>query len=143
MVNLLEKVRNNDFTLGVVGIGRVGLPLALVFAKSGVKVIGVDKNKDYVEKLKKGEKPFHETGIEELLTTPNFTPTTEIQWGVAKSDILILCVGTPLTQGYNPDYSQLYSALSEIAEVSIEGNLIIIRSTVPPGTMEVRVIPFL
>ena len=138
MINLIERVKNNDFTLGVVGIGRVGLPLALVFAKSGVKVIGIDKSKDYVEKLKRGEKPFSEAGIEELLNMPNFTPTTEFQWGVRKSDILILCVGTPLTQGYNPDYSQLYSALSEIAEVPIEGKLIIIRSTVPPGTLEER-----
>ncbi len=143
MINLLERVKNNDFTLGVVGIGRVGLPLALVFAESGVKVIGIDKSKEYVEKLRRGEKPFCEAGIEGLLNTPNFTPTIELQYGVKESDILILCVGTPLTQGYNPDYSQLYSALSEIAEVPIEGKLIIIRSTVPPGTLEDRVIPFL
>ena len=143
MINLIERVKNNNFTLGVVGIGRVGLPLALVFAKSGVEVIGIDKSKDYVEKLKRGEKPFCEAGIEELLNMPNFTPTIELQWGVRKSDILILCVGTPLTPGYNPDYSQLYSALTEIAEVPIEGKLIIIRSTVPPGTLEDRVVPFL
>jgi UDP-N-acetyl-D-mannosaminuronic acid dehydrogenase len=143
MINLIERVKNNDFTLGVVGMGRVGLPLALVFAQSGVRVIGIDKDEDYVEKLKRGEKPFHEAGIEELLSLPNFTPTTKLQQGVRQSDILILCVGTPLTQGYNPDYSQLYSALSEIAEVPIEGKLIIIRSTVPPGTLEDRVVPFL
>jgi len=143
MINLIERVQHNDFTLGVVGIGRVGLPLALVFAKSGVKVIGIDKNKEYVEKLKRGEKPFCEAGIEELLNMPNFTPTTEVQRGVRESDILILCVGIPLTQGYNPDYSQLYSALSEIAKVPIAGKLIIIRSTVPPGTLEGRVVPFL
>ena len=143
MKALLEKVKNNNFTLGVIGIGRVGLPLALVFAKSGVRVIGIDKNEGYVEGLKRGEKPFYEEGIEGLLNLPNFTPTTDFQWGVGESDILILCVGTPLTQGYNPDYSQLYSALSEISKVSIEGKLIIIRSTVPPGTLEDKVIPFL
>ena len=140
---LVEKVKNNDFTLGVVGIGRVGLPLALVFAKSGIKVIGIDKNEDYVEKLKRHEKPFHEAGIEKLLNIPNFTTTTDLVQGVEKSDILILCLSTPLTYGYNPDYTQLYSALSEITEVSIEGKLIIVRSTVPPGTLEDRVIPLL
>jgi UDP-N-acetyl-D-mannosaminuronic acid dehydrogenase len=143
MMNTLEKVKKSDFTLGVVGIGRVGLPLALVFAHCGIKVIGIDKNKDYVEKLKRGEKPFHEASIEELLKSPNFTPTTDTQWAVRQSDVLIICVGTPLTQGYNPDYSQLYSALSEITQASISGKLIIVRSTVPPGTLEDRVIPFL
>jgi len=143
MKNLLKKVKGNDFTLGVVGIGRVGLPLSLVFAKSGVKVIGIDKNKDYVEKLKRGEKPFREAGIEELLNIRTFTPTTDIQWGIGESDILILCVGTPLTRGYNPDYSYLYSALSEIAAVPMKEKMIIIRSTVPPRTLEDRVVPFL
>jgi len=140
---LLEKVKNNNFTLGVIGIGRVGLPLALVFAETGIRVIGIDKQKDYVEKLKKGKKPFFEAGIEELLNNPNFIPTTDFQRGVEESNILILCVGTPLTIGYNPDYSQLYSALSEIAKISIEGKLIILRSTVSPGTLEDKVIPFL
>lgn len=143
MQKLLEKVKNKDFTLGIIGIGRMGLPLALAFAKSGIKVIGIDKNKDYVDKLKRCEKPFCEAGIEESLNIRNFIPTTDLQRGARKSDILILCVGTPLTQGCNPDYSQLYSALSEIAEVSIEGKLIIIRSTVPPRTTEDRVIPIL
>jgi len=143
MKALLEKIKKNDFTLGVIGIGRVGLPLALVFAQSGVKVIGIDKNEDYVAKLKRGEKPFHEEGIEELLKIANFTPTTDFEWGVQESDILILCVGTPLTSGYNPDFSQLYSALSRIVEVPIEGKLIIVRSTVPPGTIDDKVTPFL
>jgi len=141
--NLLKKVESNNFTLGVVGIGKVGLPLALVFAKSGIRVIGIDKNKEYVEKLKRGEKPFVEAGIEKLLNIPNFTPTTDFRRGVQESDILILCVGTPLAQDYNPDFSQLYSALSKMVETSIEGKLIILRSTVSPGTLEDKVIPYL
>jgi len=140
---LIEKVKNNDFTLCVIGIGRVGLPLALVFANSGIKVIGIDKDKDYVEKIKGGEKPFIEAGIEEFLNNPNFTPTTDFQWGTETSDVLIFCVGTPLTTDYNPDYSQLYSALSEMTRASTEGKLIILRSTVSPGTLEDNVIPFL
>jgi len=143
LLELAEKVKRGDSVVGVVGIGRVGLPLALVLAKSGQRVIGIDKNKDYVEKLKRSEKVFCEAGIEELLNLKNFTPTTDMQPALQESDILILCVGTPLTHSYSPDYSQLYSALSEIAKVSLEGKLIIIRSTVPPGTMEDRVIPFL
>jgi len=143
MKNLLQKVKNNNFTLGVIGIGRVGLPLALVFAESGIRVVGIDKNKDYIEKLKKGEKPFIEAGIEKLLNILNFTPTIDFQQSIQKSDVLILCVGTPLTQGNNPDFSQLYSALSEITKTSIDGKLIILRSTMSPGALEDKVIPYL
>ncbi len=143
MKALLAKVKKGDFTLGVIGIGRVGLPLALVFARSGVKVIGIDKDEAYVAKLKRGEKPFCEEGLEELLKIPNFTPTTDFEWGVKESGVLILCVGTPLTNGYNPDFSQLYSALSRMVKVSLAGKLVIIRSTVPPGTVDEKVIPFL
>lgn len=143
MKRLIEKVKNNDFTLGVIGIGRVGLPLALSFARSGIKVIGVDKNRDYVNKIKRLEKPFCEAGIEDLLNLATFFPTTDLRKGVSQSDILILCVGTPLIGSSSPDYGQLYSALSEMAEVSIKGKLVIIRSTVPPGTTEDRIIPFL
>lgn len=143
MKNLLQKVKNNNFTLGIIGIGKVGLPLALVFAKSGIRVIGIDKNKDYVEKLKRGERPFVEAGIEKLLNIPNFTPTIDFGRSIQKSDILILCVGTPLTQDHNPDFSQLYSALSKIVETSIKGKLIILRSTVSPGTLEDKMIPYL
>lgn len=140
---LAEKVKNNDFTLGVVGIGRVGLPLSLAFAQSGVKVIGIDKNNAYVDKLKRGEKPFCEAGIDQLLNLRNFVPTANLTQALKKCDIFVVCVGTPLTQGNTPDYSQLYSALSEIVEVSIEGKLIILRSTMAPGTTEDRAIPFL
>jgi UDP-N-acetyl-D-mannosaminuronic acid dehydrogenase len=143
MAELAERVKQNQFTLGVVGMGRVGLPLALAFAKSGLRVIGIDKDSDYVEKLRRGEEPFRERGVQELLSISNFTPVSDIQPAVQKSDILIICVGTPLTQGYSPDYSYLYSALSSITEVSLGGKLIVIRSTVSPGTLEDKVVPFL
>ena len=71
---LIIKVKKNDFTLGVVGIGRVGLPLALVFANAGVKVIGFDQNKDSISKIKHGVAPFSEAGMEELLGSKNFEP---------------------------------------------------------------------
>jgi len=143
MKNLLAKVKQNDFTLGVIGIGRVGLPLALVFANSGVNVIGIDRNKEYVEKIKRGEKPFNEHGIEEYMKTKNFTPTANIKDGIEKSDILILTIGTPITEHMRPDYSQLRSAINSILDTSIKGKLIITRSTVSPGTVENFIKPLL
>lgn len=143
MNKLLKRVKANDFTLGIIGIGRVGLPLSLVFARCGFRVIGMDRDQDYVDKIKRGEKPFYEAGMEELLRTTSLLPTTDIAWGAKESDVLILCVGTPLTQGYRQDYTQLYSALSQISEVPLQGKLIIVRSTVPPGTVEERIAPLL
>ena len=143
MKKLLEKVKKNEFTLGVIGIGRVGLPLALVFAGSGVKVIGIDKNREYVENLRKGIKPFHEEGIDKYMKSSNFFPTADILDGIRKSDILILTVGTPITEHMRPDYSQLQSALDEIVKADIRGKMIIMRSTVSPGTLENFVLPFI
>jgi len=141
--DLLEKVEKNNFTLGVIGIGRVGLPLALVFANSGVKVIGMDVNKEYVKKIKKGKPPFYEENIEKFFPNKKFSPTTNIQNGVKKSDILIITVGTPLTEQMRPDYSQLGLALEQIAKSSLKGKLIIMRSTASPGTLEIFIKPFL
>jgi UDP-N-acetyl-D-mannosaminuronic acid dehydrogenase len=143
MNKLLEKIKNNDFTLGVIGIGRVGLPLALVFANSGVRVVGIDKNKEYVEKLRQGIKPFNEEGMESYMKSKNFIPTADILDGIKESDVLILTVGTPITEHMRPDYSQLQSALDEIIKADIKGKLIIMRSTVAPGTLENFVKPFL
>jgi UDP-N-acetyl-D-mannosaminuronic acid dehydrogenase len=142
---LARKVKNNQFTLGVIGIGRVGLPLALVFARAGVKVIGFDHDKDYVAALRKGSVPFREEGMEELIGHPNFEPAI-INGSPAKlkaCDIFIFCVGTPLTNNYRIDYSQLFGALSSVTKVPLKGKFIILRSTVPPCTLMERVIPLI
>jgi UDP-N-acetyl-D-mannosaminuronic acid dehydrogenase len=141
--NLLEKVRQNNFTLGVLGIGRVGLPLALSFANVGINVIGMDVNEDYIQKIKRGECPFYEENIEKYISTNNFFPTTDIEEGIKRSDILIITVGTPLNIHARPNYSQLRSALESIAKTSISGKLIVMRSTASPGTLENLIKPFL
>lgn len=142
---LLKRVKNNKFTLGVIGIGRVGLPLTLVFANAGVKVIGFDQNKDYVNALKKGTVPFSEEGMAELICHPNFEPA-HINGTVSKlkaCDIFIFCVGTPLANNSRIDYSQLFSALSAVLKTPLKGKFIILRSTVPPCTLTERVIPYI
>ncbi|MGA2368134.1 MAG: nucleotide sugar dehydrogenase [Dehalococcoidia bacterium] len=142
---LLTKVKKNDFTLGVVGIGRVGLPLALVFANVGVRVIGFDQNKDCIGKIKHSIAPFSEAGMQELLGSKNFEPVFCRNAGakVKACDIYIVCVGTPLTASYHIDYGQLFSALDMILQSPLRGKLVILRSTVPPGTLEERVLPFI
>jgi UDP-N-acetyl-D-mannosaminuronic acid dehydrogenase len=142
---LLTDVKKNNFTLGVVGIGRVGLPLALVFANAGVKVIGFDQNRECVGKIKRGVAPFNEAGMDGLLGNKNFEPVFCGNAGakIEACDVYIICVGTPLTPTYHIDYRQLFSALDTILQSPLKGKMVILRSTVPPGTLEERVLPFI
>lgn len=140
---LLDKIKNNNFTLGILGIGRVGLPLGLVFANSGVKVIGIDKNQSYVDGINKKIPPFKEEKIEEYIKTDNFAATTDLPDAIAKSDIIIITVGTPIGEHMRPDYRQLTSAMEGIVKVPIKGKMFIMRSTGSPGTLEEVIKPYI
>ena len=140
MQTLLEKVRNKKFTLAVIGLGHVGLPLSLVFGGKGVRVIGADVGAEVVNRLNKGIATVHEEGIEALLKKVaqqgKFSATTDVKKAVDEADIIITTVGTPLTQDLRPDFTQLYRALEAISSGNIRGKLIIQRSTATPGTTE-------
>ena len=142
MEDLLIRVKKNNFTICVIGIGRVGLPLGLSFAKAGISVYGLDKSEDYVKELKKRKIPFYEKNIEKYIYTNNFYPTTNTKV-IQKCDILIITVGTPLSDVGEPDYSQLETCLKDIVKYNVEDKLIIMRSTASPGTLENFIKPFL
>ena len=142
---LIDRIRSSDFTMVVVGIGRVGLPLALSFADRGVHVLGVDRNPDHVEKVNSGILPFLEHGAEPLLKETldlgTFEATTDSEAAVAQADVVVLTVGTPLNTDLRADTSQLVSALTEIGGALRPGTLVITRSTISPGTTERVVVP--
>lgn len=146
-MQLLEKVKSKQFRMAVIGLGRVGLPLSLMFATKGVNVTGVDVNREIVEHLKKGITPFQERGMGELLkkalAQKKFSVTNDTANATSKADIIVIAVGTPLTQDLRPDFTQLYQALEAISNQPLKGKLIILRSTVPPRTTEERVCKFL
>ncbi|MDI6820366.1 MAG: nucleotide sugar dehydrogenase [Candidatus Hodarchaeaceae archaeon] len=139
-MELQSRVKSRNFTLAVIGLGRVGLPLSLVFASKGVNVTGVDVNPDTINNLERGVVTVREEGIEELfnkaLENRKFSVTTDAAGAINKADVVIVTVGTPLTQDLRPNFSQLYQALGAISSQSLEGKLIVLRSTVPPGTTE-------
>lgn len=144
--DLLERVKSNDFTLAVIGLGRVGLPLATVFASSKVMTIGVDKNKALVEKVRNAIVPFYEPGLDFLLSKvigKYLIVTEDIGEAIDKADVFIITVGTPLTTDMQPDYSYLLSALKPLASALLKGKMVIIRSTTSPGTLENLVKPAL
>lgn len=131
----------------MVGIGRVGLPLAITFANAGLNVFGLDRNAEHVALVNSGVVPFLEHGaqpvLKQVLENGNLTATTDPAAAIRRADAVIVTVGTPLGNDLRADTSQVESALSEIAPHLRPGALVVMRSTLSPGTTERTVIPTL
>jgi UDP-N-acetyl-D-mannosaminuronic acid dehydrogenase len=144
---LVKKIQEKSARIAVVGLGRVGLPIAVVFANSGYRVVGVDNNEDVVEALSKPDFSSKEPDIQELtgeLTkTGRLEATTDVAKAVKSTNIVIICVQTPLDKSADPDLSYLKKACATVAKSLSPGKLVIIESTVPPGTTRKVVAPIL
>jgi len=144
---LTDKVKSGDATVCVLGLGRVGLPLSVVLANSGLNVIGVDIDPQKVLKISRGEVPFRENKLQEYLSrsidSKRFRATTESRGAVAQSDIIMVSVGTPTTAQYYMDHSQLHGALKEISDGGLLMKAIGFRCTLIPRTIDNLVMPYL
>jgi UDP-N-acetyl-D-glucosamine dehydrogenase len=130
-------------TIGIIGLGYVGLPLALTFAEAGHKVIGLDTNAGRVEALRRGESHIEDVSDESLRAVADrFEPTTMAR-RLALADAILICVPTPLTPNREPDLGPLLSATSTVAGVLQRGQLVVLESTTYPGTTRERVLPAL
>src|SRR5947208_10420145 len=126
-------------TVAIVGLGRIGLPLALSFADRGLDVIGVDREPRVLELVQDGRMPFQETGTEDLLgrvlAAGRLRLTGRIQDAAAASHV-VLTLGTPTHVHIEIDVSQIRGAVDDLLPLLHEGQTIILRSTVAPGTTE-------
>jgi UDP-N-acetyl-D-mannosaminuronic acid dehydrogenase len=142
-----QRIRDGAVTVAIVGMGRVGLPLGVAFAKAGARVMGVDVDEARRRSIELGKLPFHEVGCEEPLAAVvregRLTVHAEPAQAAPAADAVILCVGTPLAADLRPDYDELRSALSNLARHLHPGQLLVLRSTVSPGTLQKVVRPFL
>ncbi|HZW85797.1 MAG TPA: nucleotide sugar dehydrogenase [Nitrososphaerales archaeon] len=202
-----ELVKSGRMTIGVIGLGHVGLPLALLFVSLGAKVIGCEVNSEYLSKLKHGVSPIvehsgsrlgktvtehscpncgvrlleekelfcpncfrvaeikkgtvrltgsaHKVGAKDrgdnemasllktALASKRFILTSDSREAAANSDILIIAVGTPIDSTLRPDLRALESATSSLGAGIKRGSIVILKSTVPPGTTEDLVRPIL
>ncbi|MEX2252543.1 MAG: nucleotide sugar dehydrogenase [Thermoleophilaceae bacterium] len=127
-------------SVAVVGLGRVGLPLALSFADRGFDVVGVEKEQSVLDSLDAGAMPFAETGTQELLErvldAGRFARTASIQEAAAAADYIVLTLGTPALSHIEIDISQVRGVLDDLLPVLREGQTIVLRSTVAPGTTQ-------
>jgi UDP-N-acetyl-D-mannosaminuronic acid dehydrogenase len=126
-------------SVAVVGLGRVGLPLALSFADRGPEVIGVEREPAVLEQVAAGRMPFSETGtqevLERVLVTGEFERTRAVQ-DAARADHIVLTLGTPSHVHIEIDMSQIRRVVDDLLPVLREGHSLILRSTVAPGTTE-------
>lgn len=119
----------------VLGVGYVGLPLAITLAKVGYKVIGVDINKKVIKAINDGSLPIKEKNIENFFIDKKVRENLTVNEKPDYADVFIVCVQTPIDQvSKMPDLSHTISAIESIAPFLKKGNLVIIESTLPPFT---------
>ena len=143
---LLEKVKKNQAIICILGLGRVGLPLATIFATKGFKSLGIDIDQKKLDSIKKSICPFYDPSLQENLKDAINSGRFSVKLTLEKSDvfdILFVTVGTPTNPDNTTDYSQLYGALEQISDLDLSGKMIILRSTLPVKTTDEIVIPFL
>jgi UDP-N-acetyl-D-glucosamine dehydrogenase len=130
-------------TVGIVGMGYVGLPLAVAFAKAGHRVIAMDIDSRRVAALEAGESYIEDIPSAELQEAKaNLEPTTRVG-RLAHADAVLLCVPTPLTANREPDLGPLLDATQALARVLRAGQLVVLESTSYPGTTRERLQPLL
>ena len=128
-----------DADVSVIGLGRVGLPLALSFADRGLRVIGVDKDPERLAALAAGRMPFKETGAQELLErvlAAGTFSTSHVAADAARARDIVLTLGTPSFSHIEIDMRDIRSVLDDLLPVLELGHGIVLRSTIAPGTTE-------
>jgi UDP-N-acetyl-D-glucosamine dehydrogenase len=130
-------------TVGIIGLGYVGLPLAVAFASEGCEVIGVDVDSRKVEAIAAGRSYIEDVPSEALARLAERIHSTTRYARLAKADAVLICVPTPLSPNREPDLGPLVEATRALAEVLQADQLVVLESTTYPGTTRERVAPLL
>jgi UDP-N-acetyl-D-glucosamine dehydrogenase len=130
-------------TIGIVGLGYVGLPLAVEFAEAGQRVVGIDTNLGRVNQLRAGESYIEDIPSERLQAVASRIEATTRTARLSLCDAIIICVPTPLTANREPDLEPLIGAAQVVSDALQAGQLVILESTTYPGTTRERVQPIL
>lgn len=136
MMNLKKKIEEKQATVGVIGLGYVGLPLIIEFVRAGFEVAGFDIDEAKVKYLRAGTsyiKHISADSIKEIL--PKFEPTTDFS-KLSDMDAVVICVPTPLNKNREPDMSYVFDTATSVAKYLRKGQLISLESTTYPGTTD-------
>ncbi len=143
--NFIQKIKNKEKSIAVIGLGYVGLPLALTFAEDNFSVIGIDIDQNKITKLKKKEsylKHINNSRISQVIENKQLIPTSNFAL-VEECIAIILCVPTPLNKNREPDLNYIISTLNSLKGYLQEGQLLSLESTTYPGTTEDVVKPII
>jgi len=141
--HLIDKLENRKATAAVIGLGYVGLPLAMEIAGAGFHVIGIDLDGDKIATLKQRKSyilDVPEKTITRAMESGSFTPTSDFTV-LADADTVSICVPTPLSKSRDPDISFILAATAEIRKHLRPGQLIVLESTTYPGTTNELILP--
>ncbi|WP_103665879.1 nucleotide sugar dehydrogenase [Gracilimonas amylolytica] len=143
--DLLKKIDERSFTVGVIGLGYVGLPLLWTFHQAGLLVIGFDIDQSKVDDLKNGTPYIKHLGTEmmEVLAASDKADATTDFSRLNEADAILLCVPTPLDKHREPDMSYVEKTTETVSKYLRKGQLVILESTTWPGTTEELMIPIL
>jgi UDP-N-acetyl-D-glucosamine dehydrogenase len=130
-------------TIGIVGLGYVGLPLAVAFAEAGQRVVGVDTNAGRVNQLRNGESYIEDIPSERLRAVSSLIEPTTRTARLALCDAIVIAVPTPLTANREPELGPLVGASQAVADALQAGQLVVLESTTYPGTTRERLLPIL
>lgn len=142
---LLNKIENKEITVGVVGLGYVGLPLAVEKAKAGFKTIGFDVQKAKVDLVNAGSNyigDIVDDDLKHIVESGMLRATNDFSF-VRDVDFIAICVPTPLDEHQQPDISYVRSSAEEIAKHMTKGTMVVLESTTYPGTTEELLKPIL
>ena len=136
-----KSLKSRTLRICVVGIGRIGLPTALSFAKSGLHTVGVDINEELVQTINSGifplkDEPGYEEIFKDVIENKNFSATTKIEDAVRDSNLILLSLPTPMDGNNIPDYSSLRNVATKLSEILSPNSLVIVESTIEPGFIE-------
>jgi UDP-N-acetyl-D-glucosamine dehydrogenase len=141
--SLLKSIHDHTATIGILGLGYVGLPLAAAFGEAGFQVIGIDPDPRKVNRLSQGKSYIHDISSEQitgLIRSGKFSPTTNFS-ALRNCDAVSICVPTPLRKTGDPDMSFIVSATDELAKYIHPGMIIVLESTTYPGTTREVLLP--
>jgi len=143
--SLKQKISRKTAKIAIIGLGYVGLPLAVNFAKKGFKVYGLDKDTDRVEKVNAKDSYILDVSSRELARVVNngaFEASSDFR-KLKECDVMLICVPTPLKRKYTPDITYILSAVRTIRKYMKRNTLIVLESTTYPGTTEEMIKPLL
>jgi UDP-N-acetyl-D-glucosamine dehydrogenase len=143
MTELLQKIQSKKIQVGIIGMGYVGLPLAVEVADSGIRVVGIDVAEAKVKLIREGKSYIPDVAslaVSKHVQSGRLKAVSEFSV-IRDLDAIIICVPTPLGKTKDPDLSMVVDAVDQIARNQRLGQLVVLESTTYPGTTEELILP--